>query len=163
MDQDQAAEILECLLQAAHELDEAKAAIVVLVDDDRKNEDAASLGAAVIKLNSELLDLMFDRFPDLMPFEEFPEISSSLQWAQVHLPSSVSEAQVDQIIFSTIIPQWRKMALMVGDAFIRCKAAGLPISGEAIAARIQDLVEDGRLEGAGDLRKWRHSEVRLKG
>jgi Protein of unknown function len=162
MDQDEAVEILEHLLDATFALDEARASISLLVEDDRQN-GAASLKATVIKLNSELLRLMFDRFPNLIPFEEFPEISSALQWEQVHLPAPVSEAQVDQIIFSVMLPQWRKMALMVGDAFVRCKEVGVPISDEVVAARIQALVEAGRLEGDGDLRKWRHSEVRLKG
>ena len=52
MDRDQAAEILEYLLEAALELDEAKAAAAVLADRD---EDAANLKAFIIKLNSELL------------------------------------------------------------------------------------------------------------
>jgi len=38
----------------------------------------------------------------------------------------------------------------------------LPISGEALAARVQVLAKAGRLEDMGDLRKWGHSEVRLK-
>jgi len=38
----------------------------------------------------------------------------------------------------------------------------LPISDEAIAARLQILADSDRIEGFGDLRKWRHSEVRLK-
>src|ERR1700682_1334865 len=70
MNQDQAAEILEYLLEAAHELDEAKAAATVIADQD---EDAASLRELIIKLNSELLQAIFDRFRDLIPFEEFPK------------------------------------------------------------------------------------------
>jgi hypothetical protein len=31
-----------------------------------------------------------------------------------------------------------------------------------LAARIQVLAKSGRLEDVGDLRKWRHGEVRLK-
>jgi hypothetical protein len=58
--------------------------------------------------------------------------------------------------------QWRKMALVVAMAYGRCKELGLPISDEALAARIQVLVESDRLEAQGDLRRWRHSEVRLK-
>ena len=88
MDDERAAEILEYLLGAARELDEARAAISLLLEDDREN-GATSLKAAIVKLNSELLQLMFDRFPGLIPFDEFPEISSSLQWDQVRLPPSV--------------------------------------------------------------------------
>ena len=36
------------------------------------------------------------------------------------------------------------------------------LSDEEIAARLQVLADSDRIEGIGDLRKWRHSEVRLK-
>jgi hypothetical protein len=44
---------------------------------------------------------------------------------------------------------------------MRFQAQSIPVSDEIIAARIIALAETGRIEGAGDLRKWRHSEVRL--
>ncbi|MBR0695379.1 DUF3658 domain-containing protein [Bradyrhizobium lablabi] len=131
----------------------------MLADQDK---DAASLKAMIIKLNSKLLRTIFDRFPDLVPFEEFPEISSSLRWDQVQLPPSVSEAQIDEIILSVMLPGWRKMALIISGAIERGEELGLKNPDEIFAARIQALVEADRLEGQGDLRKWRHSEVRLK-
>ena len=145
------------MLEAAFELDEAKAAANVFADQDK---DAAALSALIIKLNSELLQAIYARFRDLIPFEEFPEISSSLRWDQVQLPPSVSEAQVDQIILSVIAPQWHKMARIIWDAVKRSEELALGVRDEAFAARIQVLVEAGRLESQGDLRKWRHSEVR---
>ena len=39
---------------------------------------------------------------------------------------------------------------------------GLAIDYEILAARLRDLSDRNQIEGAGDLRKWRHSEVRLK-
>ena len=161
MDQDEAAEILEHLLEGAYAIDEARAAIFTLGKDDQEAL-AASVDTIETILHSKLLRAIYDRFPDLMEFDEFPEISSALHWDQVRLPPSVSEAQVDQIIFSVMFTQWRKMARMVGDALARCKEVGLPISGEVVAARIQALVEADRLESQGDLRRWRHSEVRSK-
>jgi Protein of unknown function len=159
MNREQAEEILEYLLEAAFELDEAKAAANVFADQDK---DAAALSALIIKLNSELLQAIYARFRDLIPFEEFPEINSSLRWDQVQLPPSVSEAQVDQIILSVIAPQWHKMARIIWDAVKRSEELALGVRDEAFAARIQVLVEAGRLESQGDLRKWRHSEVRKK-
>ena len=159
MNRDQAVEILEHLLEAAHELDEAKAAAAVLEVQD---EDAASLRTLIIKLNSELLQTIFDLFPDLIPFEEFPEINSSLRWDQVRLPRSASEPQVDQIIFSVIAPRWHKMARIIWDAVERGRELAPGVTDEMFAARILVLAEAGRLESQGDLRKWRHSEVRLK-
>jgi Protein of unknown function len=159
MNREQAAEIFERLFVAARDLDEARAAAFALAEQD---EGAASLEALIFKLNSELIEALFERFPDLMPFGEFPSISSTLRWDQVRLPPPVSEADVDAVILSVVKSRFQKMAAIVGDALQRCKQLGLPISGEALAARIQALAESGRLEGAGDLRKWRHSEVRLK-
>jgi transposase len=159
MNREQAEEILEYLLEAAFELDEARAAANVLADQDK---DAAALSALIIKLNSELLQAIYARFRDLIPFEEFPAINSSLRWDQVQLPPSVSEAQVDQIILSVIAPQWHKMARIIWDAVKRSEELALGVRDEAFAARIQVLVEAGHVESQGDLRKWRHSEVRKK-
>ena len=159
MNREQAEDILEYLLEAAFELDEAKAAANVFADQDKY---AAALSALIIKLNSELLQAIYARFRDLIPFEEFPEISSSLRWDQVQLPPSVSEAQVEKIILSGIAPKWHKMARIIWDAVKRSEELALGVRDEAFAARIQVLVEAGRLESQGDLRKWRHSEVRKK-
>ena len=45
---------------------------------------------------------------------------------------------------------------------MRYQELAMPISAEIIGARIVALAEAGRIEGAGDLRMWRHSEVRLR-
>jgi hypothetical protein len=158
MNREQAAEIFEHLFVAARDLDEARAAAFALAELD---ENAASLEAFIFRLNSELVEALFDRFPDLMPFEEFPAISSILRWDQVHLPPSVNEADIDAIVLSVVTSRFQKMAMVVHTALERCTKRGLPISDETLAARSQALAESGRLEGAGDLRKWRHSEVRL--
>jgi hypothetical protein len=44
----------------------------------------------------------------------------------------------------------------------QCAERALSLSHEVVAARIRALAEAGRIEAAGDLRKWRFSEVRLK-
>lgn len=159
MNQGQAEEILDYLFEAAREPDEARAAASVLREQDK---DAASLEELLIKLNSELLELMFERFPGLMPYEEFPAISSTLRWEAVSLPPSVTENGIDQIIFANMKPRWRKMAMIVWQSIEAAEKAGLPIGDAMFAARIQALVEADQLEGQGDLRCWRHSEVRLK-
>ena len=74
----------------------------------------------------------------------------------------MTEADLDGIIFSLLKPLWQKTAMVVIPAVRRCQERGLPIGDEAIAARLQVLVDSDRIEGIGDLRKWRHSEVRLK-
>jgi hypothetical protein len=48
-------------------------------------------------------------------------------------------------------------------AYDRCKELALPVDPEVLAIRIRALVEADRLDNQGDVRKWRFSEVRLKG
>jgi Protein of unknown function len=159
MNREQAAEIFEHLFVAARDLDEARAAAFALAEQD---ESAASLEAFIFKLNSELIEALFDRFPDLMPFEEFPAISSTLRWDQVRLPPSLNERDVDAIILSVMKPQWQKVAMILGLASERCKELALDLSPEMLGARIQALAESDRIRSQGDLRKWRFSEARLK-
>ena len=159
MNREQAEEILDYLLEAARELDEARAAASLLGGQDK---DAASLEELLVRLNSELLDGMFERFADLMPYKEFPAISSTLRWEAVSLPPSVSENDLDQIIFAHMTPKWQKVAMILWESIKASDKAGLPISDAMFAARIHTLVEADQLEGQGDLRCWRHSEVRLK-
>ena len=93
---------------------------------------------------------------------EIPEINSELRWDQVQLPPSVSEADLDGMILSVVTPYPQKMAMILGHALGHCQERGWLISKEALAARIQALVEADRLESRGDLRMWRFSEVRLR-
>jgi Protein of unknown function len=87
---------------------------------------------------------------------------SGLRWEDVSLPASVSVADLDALIFQDIVQNWRKVARIVGTAQMACEARSLPISGQVIAARVRALVDAGALEGVGNLRRWRYSEVRLK-
>jgi hypothetical protein len=93
--------------------------------------------------------------------DEKPTISSELRWDQVRLPPNTSEADLDAIILPLVTKRWQKVAMVVGDAVGRCRERGLEITAEVLAARILELAEVGRIEGVGDLRKWRFSEIRL--
>ena len=93
---------------------------------------------------------------------EIPTISSELRWEAVTLPPSVSESDIDRIIFAELRPRSRKVALIIGNAKSRCAELGLPVSGDMIGARLIALAEADQIEGLGDLRMWRFSEVRLK-
>jgi Protein of unknown function len=93
---------------------------------------------------------------------EIPTIVSELRWDQVRLEPPLSEKDVDDIIFPFLTPHWRKVAMVIAHALVRIREQSLPLSDEIIAARIEKLVESDRLEGNGDLRMWRFSEVRLK-
>jgi hypothetical protein len=164
MNREQAIRIQKHCLDADVALDHARIAIAGLGKEERLILDGL-LREVVETLHLDLLEQIYDQHPDLEPpplDEEIPTISSSLTWDQVRLPPSLTEADFDGIIFSLLKPHWQKTAMVVVLAMKRCQELALPIGGEEIAARLQVLSDSDRIEGIGDLRKWRHSEVRLK-
>jgi hypothetical protein len=164
MNREQAVLIQKHLLDAHIALDDARVAVAGLRKEERLRLDG-SLREVVAALQLDLLAPIHDQYPDLEPpllDEEIPTISSEVTWDQVRLPPSVTEADLDAIIFSLLNPQWQKTAMVVALASKHCEQVALPIAGEEIAARLQVLSDTDRIEGIGDLRKWRHSEVRLK-
>ena len=165
MNREQAARINEHLLNAYDAMEHARMAIAGLGKEERLKFDGL-LHKVVAALQQKLLAPIYDQYPDLEPpviDEEIPTVSSRLKWSQVHLPPSLTEADLDGIIFSLLSPHWQKTAKLVILAAKRCDELVLPISDEIIAARLQVLADSDRIEGIGDLRKWGHSEVRLKG
>jgi hypothetical protein len=97
---------------------------------------------------------------------EKPEIDddrvcSTLTWKDVVLPSSVSEADLDALIFAETDKCWLKVARIVGNVFRTLETRSIRLPMDIIAARIAKLAEIGRLESQGNLTMWRHSEVRL--
>jgi Protein of unknown function len=161
MDRDQATQIKEQLTDVGHAIDRAAVAIWRLGDEERKGfwEDINELYEI---LYQGLLPALYAQHPELKPPPEPPHISSTLRWDEVSLPPSVTESSVDRIIFSVLKPLWQKTAKVVILAMQRCKELDVPIGDEEIAARLQVLADSGRIEGVGDLRMWRHSEIRLK-
>ena len=164
MNREQAVRIQKYCLDADVALDHASMAIADLGKEERLALDELLRGV-VGTLHRDLLAQIYDQYPDLEPpplDEEIPTICSSLTWDQVRLPPSVTEADLDGILFSLLKPGWQKTAMVVILAMQRCQELALPIGDEEIAARLQVLSDSDRIEGIGDLRKWRHSEVRLK-
>jgi hypothetical protein len=70
--------------------------------------------------------------------------------------------ELDQLILADVGARWRKVAMVISvlgqdhGIFNAEGEEGL----NRIAARIEALVADGQLVSQGDLKKWRHSEVR---
>lgn len=64
----------------------------------------------------------------------------------------------DDLIFSETCEHWLKVARIIGRVSDRVPNGP---HFEEIAARIQTLVNEGKLEAQGDLSRWRYSEVRL--
>jgi hypothetical protein len=164
MNHEQAVRIQKYFLDADVALDQASMAIADLGKEERLALDGL-LREVVETLRQDLLAQIYDQYPDLEPpprDEEIPTMGSSLTWDQVRLPPSVTEADLDGIIFSLLKPRWQKTAMVVILTMQRCQERALPIGAEEIAARLQVLSDSDRIEGIGDLRYWRHSEVRLK-
>ena len=164
MNREQAVRIHKRLMDANIALEYASRAIAGLGKEERLRLDWL-LQEVIAALQQDLLTPIHDQYPDLEPpvlDEEIPTIISELTWDQVRLPPSVTEAEFDAIIFSFLGPHWQKTAMVVALTARHCEQLGLPVGGEEIAARLQVLSDSDRIEGVGDLRKWRHSEVRLK-
>jgi hypothetical protein len=96
--------------------------------------------------------------------EESPEerVCSALRWCDVSLPQSVTAAELDSLIFAELAPRRLKVARIVGRVHQSFESRSVPLSMEIIAARVRELAESGKIESAGNLTMWRHSEVRLK-
>jgi len=161
MDREKATEIHQMLLDVVEAYNRAEFAVWDLERDDRV-AFATALGAVSEALHWELLPVIYKQYPDLRPPDKAPFIVSTLRWEQVRLPPSVSEADLDGIIFSLLKTRSQKTAAVILRTEQRCEELGLPIGAEEIAARLLLLRQSDRIEAFGDLRKWYHSEIRLK-
>src|SRR5712691_3246289 len=104
MNREQAVRIQEHLLDAHLALDDARMAIAGLGKEERLRFDCL-LWEVVAALQQKLLAPIHDQYPDLEPpvlDEQIPTITSELRWDQVRLPSSITESDLDGIIFSVL-------------------------------------------------------------
>lgn len=161
MDKMQAIKIRRHLLALERALLKAGAAIFELDKEEQRifSYPLSDLGS---RLQFEMLEFIYTQHPELRPPAVPPTISSDLRWKDVRLPKSVSEADLDAIIFSILTSRRQKAAMVIGKAMTHCREHNLPINDEIFGARIEVLAESGRIEGFGDLRLWGHSEVKLK-
>jgi hypothetical protein len=85
-----------------------------------------------------------------------------LRWKEVTLPESISEQDLDAVIFSKLKPHALKVAKVIIDVGKVFEERGHSIDHDVISARIRWLDDVDRIKSFGDVRKWRHSEVALK-
>ena len=152
MNEDQAIDVSLSLLSAAESLDEARAAAALIADSD---DHAAELEALASKLNTELMPAIFDHFHVFFP-------DSSARWDQVKLSPAISEMALDEIILSVVLPDWKKMGLLIWEMSSLASELDSEIDRETLVARVRILIEANRLEYRGDPLDWRSYEVRLK-
>jgi len=161
MDRTQAAEIQRHMRRAAKAINRASEIIFALDEADREVLSAPLL-EIIDALHFKLLRAVYIRYPELRPPDPGrSRINTARRWKDIVLPESVSETDLDNAIFSALTSRWQKTAVVVGNALKYCKTLALPVDEEMVGVRIRALAEAGRLEGEGDLRKWRYSEVRL--
>lgn len=78
----------------------------------------------------------------------------------------IEPSDLDQLILSFCIERWRKVARIAGGTLQALEERGVEIDGtiaDQFDARMAALVGSGQLEAAGNIKKWRFSEVRLPG
>ena len=72
-----------------------------------------------------------------------------------------TNSQIDEVIFSVLKPNWRKVAMIITQAHDVFENRHIDIAYDVIASRIEALCEEGRIDSQGNLSNWRGSEVRL--
>jgi hypothetical protein len=162
MNREQATEIERHLKRAANAIRRAEILIWNLDQEDRAKL-GEPLGKTISALSIDLRGTIYRKFPDLRPPSKGSRfVDSKLTWKQVQLPPSVTVLDFDRVILSTLNVQWRKTARIVGNVSEHYRSLGIDLDPAIAAARLVTMVDSGLVEGAGDLRKWRFSEVRLK-
>jgi hypothetical protein len=163
MKRDQAVELERCLADANRALDRARLVIAGFLKEDRIRFNDL-LEDVVDVLHSELLPAIYAQHPNMEPpTVEEEVIDSDLTWDQVQLPSAVTVLDFDRVVLSELGPRWRKTARIVVRVSIHYRNLGIDLDPAIIAARLMAMVDSDLVDGAGDLRQWRFSEVRLKG
>jgi len=73
-------------------------------------------------------------------------------------------SDIDRLLLSFCEKHWRKVARIVGQTYQILETRGVRITdgtAQEIDARMAVLVGTRQLEAKGNIRNWRHSEVRL--
>jgi hypothetical protein len=162
MDEATASEIEDHLWDVANALDEAIAAVSHLLPADQTML-TTPLEKLLDSLHSDVFRLVYEQHPSLEKWPHNPPaISCDLRWKEVTLPESISEADLDAVIFSKLRPRPLKVAKVLTDIWKVFEERGLSIDHEVVSARIRWLADVDRIESFGDVRKWGHSEICLK-
>jgi hypothetical protein len=78
----------------------------------------------------------------------------------------ISDSELDSLLLSFCDQHWRKVARIAGQTLSALEQRGVELDGSfagQIDARMAVLVATGQLEAAGNIKRWRYSEVRLPG
>jgi hypothetical protein len=160
MTREQAEALQHQLLEASRAIGRAASVLTDVEDDER-----AALSAAMVDVSSrlyrDLLQPINAKFPDLAVPMQVVGTIRHLRWQDVALPPSIAESDLDHLIFSLLKPGWISLALILVLASRRCEELSWRLNLAEVAARIEALVESGRIEHEGDRRRLGAGEVRL--
>ena len=76
--------------------------------------------------------------------------------------STEQDAATDAVILGSATAEWTKIAVLIARATDGLRAQSLEATPPIIAVRIYALIESGKLEVTGNMRRWRAAVVRLK-
>jgi hypothetical protein len=73
----------------------------------------------------------------------------------------IPASDIDKLLLSFCDVRWLKVARIIGKAIQTFESRGVRVAADELDARMAILVGARALEAKGDIRNWRHSEVRL--
>jgi hypothetical protein len=74
---------------------------------------------------------------------------------------TITDSFIDERILFFVRPQWRKVAFILTKVVHEFDAKGISVSEERLEKRLRVLIKLKQIESAGDVSRWRFSEVRL--
>lgn len=75
-------------------------------------------------------------------------------------PDTAPPAAIDDLILAEAGADWCKVAVFIAKVMDAAGGKGLETTGQAVAQRVYAMVEDGKLEAKGNVRRWRAGEIR---
>jgi hypothetical protein len=69
---------------------------------------------------------------------------------------------LDTVILTCATPEWQKVTMLIAATVDATKAQAVDVTAQTIAGHIYALAESGKLEGKGNIRRWRTSEIRRR-
>jgi hypothetical protein len=76
-------------------------------------------------------------------------------------PDQTRDDTIDKLVLAAAGNEWVKTAVLISKVFDAPALKGIDGLGQIVAERIYILVDHGRLEAKGNMRRWRDSEIRL--
>jgi len=74
---------------------------------------------------------------------------------------SNNEQKLDELILSAVTNEWQKTAVLISKVFDNPAFNKEKATAQDVAQRLYILVDSGKLEVDGNMRRWRDSTVRL--